>query len=102
MTARTDLVRALLTVVRTLPGLRPATPSTDSLASKVPWDLDAIAVDVNDELVEIRLVALTLPLPPVLRHAETVLRSTLDDTPWEKAFLRLVITDVDASAFVSG
>ena len=99
MGASTELTRSLLDVLRGLPGLRAATPSTRSEAAWVPWDLDAMAVDVADDVVEIRLVALALPLPPVLRRAEAALRSVLDESAWSGARLRLLITDIDARAF---
>ncbi|WP_439657605.1 hypothetical protein ACSHWB_35165 [Lentzea sp. HUAS TT2] len=98
MSATNDLTRALLEALRGVDGLRAATPSTRAEASWVPWDLDAMAVDVDDDVVQLRLVALALPLPPVLRRAEAALRSVLDDSVWKNARLRLVITDIDASA----
>ena len=99
MGASTDLTRSLLEVLHAIPGVRAATPSTRSEAAWVPWDLDTMAVDVDADVVEIRLVALALPLPPVLRLAEVALRSALDDSAWRDARLRLVVTDIDAGAF---
>lgn len=84
----------LLEALQGIPGLRPATPTT----TRVPWNFDALAVDITDEVVELRLVALTLPLPPLLHHAEVVLRAALRGTKWESARLRLVVTDLDAAA----
>ncbi|WP_370950027.1 hypothetical protein AB5J62_21155 [Amycolatopsis sp. cg5] len=91
MTARSELVQALLAALRELDGLRPA----------APWDLGALAVGVDEDLVEIRLVALALPLPPLLRKAEATLRSILDASPWQRARLRLLVTDLDAAAFTT-
>jgi hypothetical protein len=88
----------LLEALHGIPGLRPATPSTTRAATLVPWNFDALAVDLTDEVVELRLVALTLPLPPLLHHAEVVLRAALRGTKWESARLRLVVTDLDAAA----
>jgi hypothetical protein len=88
----------LLAALRGIPGLRPATPSTTRAATLVPWNFDVLAVDVTDEVVELRLVALELPLPPLLRRAEAVLRAALRGTKWERARLRLVVTDLDAAA----
>lgn len=95
MTA-TTVAGALLAALRSVPGLRPATPLATTL---VPWDLDLLAVDVTDRVVELRLVAFALPLPPLLQQAETVLRQALSTTGQPAAVLRLVITDIDASAF---
>lgn len=95
MTAAT-VAGALLTALRSVPGLRPATPLATTL---MPWDLDLLAVDVSAREVELRLVAFTLPLPPLLQQAETVLRQALSAAGRSDALLRLVITDIDASAF---
>jgi hypothetical protein len=92
------VVGTLLEALHEIPGLRPATPSATRAATLVPWNVDVLAVDVSDEVVELRLVALTLPLPPLLRRAEAVLRDALRGTKWESARLRLVVTDLDAAA----
>ncbi|MFD3442804.1 hypothetical protein ACFWU3_35570 [Streptomyces sp. NPDC058685] len=81
-----------------LPGLRPATPSTTPIGSRVPWNLDASAVAIGDDVVEIRLVALVLPLPTALSRAGTALHAVLEGTRWKDARLRLVVTDIDATA----
>ena len=79
--------------------MRPATPQ---VGAKLPWDLDLLAIDVGTEVVEVRLVALSLPLPPLLRLTESALRPVLTDAGRGKALLRLVITDIDATAFETG
>ena len=89
----------LLAALRTVPGVRPATPQ---VGAKLPWDLDLLAIEVGAEVVEVRLVALRLPLPALLRRAENALRPVLADVGLGKALLRLVITDVDATAFETG
>jgi hypothetical protein len=94
----TRIADILLEALSGIPGLRPATPSTTRAATLVPWNVDVLAVDVTDDVVELRLVALTLPLPPLLRRAEVVLRAALLGTKWESARLRLVVTDLDAAA----
>lgn len=55
------MTHSLLAVLDGLPALRPATPSTTRIGSRVPWNLDTLAVGIEDELIEIRVVALTLP-----------------------------------------
>ncbi|WP_326815866.1 MULTISPECIES: hypothetical protein [unclassified Streptomyces] len=57
-----------------------------------------MAVGIDDELIEIRVVALALPLPPILREAEAALHAALQETRWKDARLRLVVTDIDAAA----
>ncbi|MEU9014988.1 hypothetical protein AB0D12_35640 [Streptomyces sp. NPDC048479] len=64
----------------------------------MPWNLDALAVAIDDELIEIRFVALALPLPPIFRATEAALRAALEETRWKDARLRLVVTDIDAAA----
>jgi len=92
------MTRSLLAVLDRLPGLRPATPSTTHIGSRVPWNVDTLAVSIDDELIEIRVVALALPLPPILRKAEAALHAALKETRWKEARLRLVVTDIDAAA----
>ncbi|MEC3976165.1 hypothetical protein [Amycolatopsis sp. H20-H5] len=100
-TSKAELAGILLTVLKGVPGLRTATPSPAQTSAGLPWDLELLAVDVEDDLVEISLVALALPLPPLLRRAEHALRSALDDTEWAPARLRLIVTDLDAAAFTA-
>lgn len=100
MTARSELTASLLTVLREVPGLRPATPSTTAAGASLPWDLDVMAVDITEGVVEIRVVALAVPIPPLTEAAGTALRPVLAGTPWENATLRIVVTDVDAAALI--
>ena len=88
------VVEELLAALRKVPGLRPATPATVPSLAWVPWDWDDLAVTVTPEVVEIRLVAKKLPLPPVLEHAEELLGPVLP--PGTR--LRLVVTDIDRIA----
>ncbi|MER5465981.1 hypothetical protein ABT010_36135 [Streptomyces sp. NPDC002668] len=98
VTPRTETTRSLLAVLGRIPGLRPATPSTTHIGSRVPWNLDTLAVGIDDELIEIRVVALAVPLPPILREAAAALHAALTETRWKDAGLRLVVTDIDAAA----
>ena len=69
------------------------------MISWVSWDLDRTAVDVDEQTVTVRVVALALPLPPVLARAEALLRKAIDDAGRPEAVLRLVVADLDATAF---
>jgi len=93
MAAPTALVTALLEALRDVPGLRLSVPTTHTL---VP--VDRLAVDIGDTVVELRVVALELPLPPLLARADKALRAALLGTAWANARLRLVVTDLDAAA----
>ncbi|MFF3454004.1 hypothetical protein ACFYXH_06660 [Streptomyces sp. NPDC002730] len=92
------MTRSLLAVLGRLPGLRPATPSATRIGSRVPWNVDTLAVRIDAELIEIRVVALALPLPPILREAEAALQTALEESLWKDVRLRLVVTDIDAAA----
>jgi len=98
MTARSELVAALLSALSTVEGLRPAPPVVRSTAA---WNLDALAIDADEALVRIRLVATALPLPPLLTKAGEAVAKTLVGTPFEQAKVLLVVTDVDGSALTS-
>ncbi|SMD25942.1 hypothetical protein [Kibdelosporangium aridum] len=99
MNPATELARAVLTALETIDGLRPSTPSTVPAASWVPWDWDTMAVDIQDELLSVRVVATRLPLPALLRQAHEAISSALAGTEWADTPLRLVVTDVDRAAF---
>lgn len=96
MSARAEVVAGLLATLSTVDGLRPATPS---LRAGHSWNLDQLAVDADPELVQIRLVATAMPLPPLLAEAGEVLAKELAGSAYAGATLRLVVADVDAAAF---
>lgn len=89
------IVTELLAALGKVDGLRPSAPP---LSTRVPWDVDGLAVDVADDLVCVRVVATRLPLPALLADAGVALRDVLAGTRWESARLRLVVTDVDRTA----
>ena len=95
----TDPTDAILAVLKEVPELRLAAPTANAVASWLPMDLDRTAVDVDEDAVTVRVVALALPLPPVLARAETLLRKVIDDAGRFGADLRLVVADIDAVAF---
>ncbi len=88
------IVAELVKALGKVEGLRPSAP--EPARSWMPWDVDALAVDVEDDLVCVRVVATALPLPLV--EAGEVLRAVLVGTQWENAALRIVVTDVDKRA----
>ncbi|HVV07746.1 hypothetical protein [Amycolatopsis sp.] len=96
MTARSETVAQLLGALSTVDGLRPAPPL---LRSTVTRNTDALAFDIDAEVVRIRLVATALPLPPLLANAGEVVAKTLAGTPFAAARIELVVTDVDSAAF---
>lgn len=90
------IVTELLKALEKIEGLRPSTPASAPARSWIPWDVDAVAVDVGDDLVCVRVVATRLPL--ALAEAGAALRSVLLGTQWENAVVRIVVTDVDKRA----
>lgn len=90
MTAE-EAVEKIVGALTAVAGLRPAT--------WLPLERAGSAVDLAPELVQIRLIATRLPLPPLLDRAAAVVRPVLAGTEWENARLRLVVTDLDGAAF---
>lgn len=90
------IVAELLQALEKIEGLRPSTPASAPARSWIPWDVDALAIDVEDGLVCVRVVATRLPLS--LAEAGESLRAVLVGTQWEKAVVRIVVTDVDKRA----
>lgn len=101
MTTSLELAEELITALRGVPGLRPATPLVKPATSWVSWDWDTLAVDLGAEVVEVRVVATALPLPPLLAAATAALGKVLQHSPFATATLRIVVTDLDAAALRS-
>ncbi|PRY37898.1 hypothetical protein [Umezawaea tangerina] len=93
-----EIVEKLLAALREVPGLRAATPVIAPTSPWVPWDWDALAVDLGAQVVEVRVVATALPLPPLLDKATVMLSEVLRQHGFEAATLRIVVTDLDAAA----
>lgn len=96
----TEVVAGLLDAIRTVAGLRLASPVRQSTATRwLPFDPAVLAVDLSEDLAEIRVLATALPLPPLLKEADSACRAALAGTRWANATLRLIVVDVDAAAF---
>lgn len=99
MTAAAEMIEAIVGAIEEVEGLRPATPFG---LDTVGWRTRAgksYAVDLAREVVEIRLVASRLPLPPLLDRLTDAVRSLTQDTRWAGATVRLVVSELDANAF---
>jgi len=59
----------------------------------------ALAVTVHRDRVEVRVVAHQLPLPPLIDRAAVAVRATLAGSGWDRAPLRVVVTELTAAAF---
>ncbi|WP_410608663.1 hypothetical protein [Amycolatopsis sp. lyj-109] len=88
MTAK-EAVEKIVGALEMVDGVRPALP--------VAWD--TLAVELGPNVVEIRLIATRLPIPPLLDRAAQAVRPALAGTEWANARLRLVVTDLDGAAF---
>jgi hypothetical protein len=91
------VTKDVIDAVRTVSGLRPATPVRRP--AWLRWDPGTLAVDLENRAVEVRVVVTALPLPPRLDQAGAAIRAVLAGTRWAQAPLRLRVTDIDASAF---
>lgn len=94
----TEAVEKIVGALEAVDGLRPATPVSPG-TTWLPVDWAGLAVDLSAEVVQIRLIATRLPIPPLLEQAAAVVRPVLKGTEWENARLRLVVTDLDGAAF---
>jgi hypothetical protein len=89
----------VLAAVRGVPGVRLSSPvPRTATTARLPWDSGVLAVDLTDELLRVKLVALRLPLPPLLDAVESAVRAALAGTPWADVGLRLIVSDVDVGA----
>jgi hypothetical protein len=93
-----EAVGKIVGAIEAVAGLRPATPVAPE-TTWLPVDWAGMAVDLTPELVQIRLIATRLPIPPLLDRAAAAVRPVLAGTEWENARLRLVVTDLDGAAF---
>lgn len=98
-TTADEAVEKILAAVNSVTGLRPATPIAQPSTAWLPWDWEGMAVDLAEDVVQIRVVALRLPLRPLLERASELIRPVLAGTQWARATLRLVVTDLDGAAF---
>jgi hypothetical protein len=94
----TEAVEKIIGAIKGVAGLRPATPISPE-TTWLPVDWEGMAVDLSPEVVQIRLIATRLPIPPLLDLASAAVRPVLVGTEWENARLRLVVTDLDGAAF---
>jgi len=97
-----EAAEAIFAAVNGIPGLRPAMLISQQNVSWIPWEWEGSAVKLEPELVQVRVIALSLPLPPLLDAASAAMRLVLLGTPWEHAKLRVIVTDIDGAAFTAG
>lgn len=99
--SRAQVCAAVVRAVRSVPGLRPASPVRPQRAGWVPWDPAVLAVSLDDGRLQVQLTATRLPLPFLLERAAAAIRAVTARTPWGALPHRLVVTTLDAGAFTA-
>ncbi|MFI6869478.1 hypothetical protein [Nocardia sp. NPDC050406] len=93
-----ELLDKIVAAVEAVDGLRPAAPFGLEAVSWLPQGGRSYAVDIDKEVVEIRVVASRLPLPPLLERLTAAVAPLLADTEWSTATVRVVVAALDAAA----
>ncbi|WP_067828852.1 hypothetical protein [Nocardia inohanensis] len=99
MTAKAELIEAIVDAIEEVEGLRAVAPFGLEAVTRLPRGGRAYAVELGPELVEIRLAASSLPLQPLLDRLTAAVRALLRSTEWADATVRLIVAELDASAF---
>lgn len=93
-----DVPGRVAAAVRTVDGLSLLVPLRAQALRWAGGDA-ALAITVEQDVVEVRLVAHRMPLPPLLDQAAVTVRAALSDTGWDHARLRFVVAELAAQAF---
>jgi uncharacterized alkaline shock family protein YloU len=96
--SRSEACAAVVAAVRSVPGLRPASPVGLARARWIPWDPAQLAVGLDGSHLEVQLAATRLPLPALLEQAAAAIREAAKPTRWGGLPCRLVVTALDAGA----
>jgi uncharacterized alkaline shock family protein YloU len=99
--SRAEAGAAVLYAIRSVPGLRPASPVRQGRSPWMPFDPAMLAVGLDDGLLEVQLAATRLPLPPLLEQAAAAVRQATERTRWGALPHRLVVTALDAVALIT-
>jgi uncharacterized alkaline shock family protein YloU len=96
--SRAAACAAIVAAVRSVPGLRPASPVGLARARWIPWDPAHLAVGLDGSHLEVQLAATRLPLPALLEQAAAAISEAAKPTRWGGLPCRLVVTALDAGA----
>lgn len=96
--SRARVGAAVLRAVRSVPGLRPASPVLPERVRWMHWDPALLAVGLDSGHLEVQLAATRLPLPARLDQAAAAIRAATAETPWATRPHRLVVSALDAGA----
>ncbi|WP_405138618.1 hypothetical protein [Nocardia sp. NBC_01388] len=95
-----ELTDKIAEAISALTGLRLESSIKDGV--RLPWPSRSTAIDLGHNSVEIRVVATTLPLPPLLERVTVAVEPLLADTRWSGVTVRLIVTQLEAAAFGAG
>jgi uncharacterized alkaline shock family protein YloU len=101
--SRSQACALVLDAVRSVPGLRPASPVRPvrpEHARWMHWDPAALAVELGPGQLEVHLAATRLPLPVLLEQAAAAIRLATAPTAWGLLPHRLVVAALDAAALI--
>jgi hypothetical protein len=95
------LIDRIVAAIDSVAKVHPAVPMGLQDSRWLPWNAGSAAVDLDDSVVQIRVVAATLPLQPLLRELDAAIRPLLDRTPWAAARLRVHVVDLHTDVFTT-
>ncbi|MFC9472036.1 hypothetical protein ACWF99_00540 [Nocardia sp. NPDC055002] len=101
MISESALIDRIVAAIDSVAGVYPAVPMVLQNSRWLPWNAGSAAVDLDDTVVQIRVVAATLPLRPLLHELDAAIRPLLDQTPWAAARLRVHVVDLHTDVFIS-
>jgi hypothetical protein len=94
-----ELVDRIVAAIEAVEGLRPAVPAAVPTAGWLPEAGKRLAVDLSPEIVDIRVVASALPLPPLLNELAAAVGALLTGREWSGTRVRVTVVELDAEAF---
>lgn len=92
-----DVPDVVAAAVRTVDGLTLLVPLRAHALRWAEQDA-ALAITLDQDTIEIRLVAHRLPLPPQLDQLTAAVRAALSGTSWHHARLRLIVAELTTHA----
>lgn len=99
MISETEMIDRIVAAIEAIDGAHPAVPMGLQNSRWLPWNAGSAAVDLTETAVEIRVVAATLPLRPLLTKLDAAVRPLLAETPWAHARLRVNVVDLHTDVF---
>lgn len=93
-----DLIDRIIAAIDAVGGTEPAVPMGLQNSQWLRCNTGRAAVDLG-ETVEIRVVATTLPLPPLVEKLDAAVRPALAGTTWASTALRIHVVDLHADVF---